>query len=134
MNTGRGGAPKYAQIAATIRADIIAGRLQPGDRVPSEPALTDEYGVSKNTASEALRALVAEGLIVRRAGAGSFVAPGAAEIAEQVIRAPAGTRVTARLAGRGDEGLVPGLPVLVIEMPGQPAEAYPADRASVIFA
>src|SRR6266568_3695508 len=71
----RGALPRYAQIAAAIRAQMIAGQLGgPGARIPSEPETIDTYGVSKTTASEALKMLTAEGLIVRRSGAGSFIA------------------------------------------------------------
>lgn len=132
MQREQGGPPRYAQLAAMIRADIIAGRLRPGDRVPSEPALIDEYDVSKTTASRALDLLVAEGLIIRRSGSGSFVAtsvPG-----PQRITAPSGTRVSARWPRSGElPGLPPGTVALVVELPGGGEVLYPADRASVIF-
>lgn len=130
----QGGPPRYAQLAAMIRAGIIAGRLRPGDRIPSEPELVDEHHVSKTTASRALDLLAAEGLIVRHSGRGSFVADAAALPAPVNVHAPAGTRVTARWPGPGElAGAPPGTIALVIELPGETEALYPADRASVVF-
>lgn len=64
--------PKYLQIR-----DALLGRLerdyQPGERFPTEQALCAEFGVSRETVREALRALEADGLISRHAGRGTFV-------------------------------------------------------------
>lgn len=67
-------APLYEKIKQAIRADIAAGRLAPGARVPSEHELVRMFGVSRMTAHRALRELASEGLVVRTVGAGSFVA------------------------------------------------------------
>jgi DNA-binding transcriptional MocR family regulator len=132
MDSIPGGPPKYARLAALIRADIIAGRLRAGDRVPSEPHLTDLYGVSKTTASDALRLLVTEGLIERRAGSGSFVRPGGP--AQLVVEAPRGSRVSVRWAAPGElpDGLSGAL-ALVVDTPQRPARIYQADRCVVLF-
>ena len=66
MRADRGGAAKYARIAADLRSLITAGELGIGDRVPSEPELTGRYRVSKTTAARALEVLAAEGVIERR--------------------------------------------------------------------
>jgi GntR family transcriptional regulator len=47
--------------------------LQPGQQFPTEQALCTEFGVSRETVREALRALEGEGLISRHPGRGSFV-------------------------------------------------------------
>jgi GntR family transcriptional regulator len=64
--------PKYLQVR-----DILRRRLQreliPGERFPTEQALCAEFGVSRETVREALRALEEDGLISRQAGRGSFV-------------------------------------------------------------
>ena len=44
-------------IVEQIRETIISGRLKPGDRLPSEKDLSVEFGVSKASLREALRAL-----------------------------------------------------------------------------
>jgi DNA-binding GntR family transcriptional regulator len=66
--------PPYKQIAADIRAEIQAGRLRPGEQVPSVTQLCDRYSVTRNTAIRALRVLKDDGLIVIEQGWGSFVA------------------------------------------------------------
>lgn len=70
------GATAYERLAATIRGQILAGELAPGDRLPREPDLSAVYDVSRNTAREALRALASQGLVVtkRGVGGGAFVA------------------------------------------------------------
>jgi len=67
-------APRYAVIKQSISDAVRDGRLKPGDRVPSEAELVDRFDVSRMTANRALRELQAAGVIVRRAGIGSFIA------------------------------------------------------------
>ncbi len=69
-----GDAPRYAAIKRSIHDAIEAGTLRPGDRVPSEAELVTRFGVSRMTANRALRELQSAGVLVRRAGSGSFVA------------------------------------------------------------
>lgn len=69
-----GDAPLYARIERDLRRAIGSGELPLGARVPSEDALGRRYGVSRMTARQALSRLVDAGLLVRRQGAGSFVA------------------------------------------------------------
>ena len=64
---------RYAQVAVELRAAIVAGRLRPGARLPSERALADEFDVSRATIVSAFHVLRAEGLIETRRGAGSWV-------------------------------------------------------------
>lgn len=65
----------FEEIAAQIRAELAAGRLQVGSRLPSERALSDQFGVSRNTLREALRSLEQVGLIRLQKGArgGAFI-------------------------------------------------------------
>ncbi|WP_121828092.1 GntR family transcriptional regulator [Streptomyces sp. S1] len=62
-------------IAEDLRAQITAGRLKPGDRLPSEPKLAAHYKVSTPTVRQALALLQAEGLIEKSHGKGNFVRP-----------------------------------------------------------
>lgn len=71
---GAGEAPRYAAIKMFIRDAIKSGTLRPGDRVLSEAELVSRFGVSRMTANRALRELQSVGVLVRRAGSGSFVA------------------------------------------------------------
>jgi GntR family transcriptional regulator len=65
--------PLYRQIAEELRGEIESGRLEPGQRLPTEYQLVDEYHASRNTIRDALRWLTTRGLIVARAGQGTFV-------------------------------------------------------------
>lgn len=73
--TGRDmSAPLYATIKQSICDAVRDGTLKPGDRVASEAELVAQFGVSRMTANRALRELQSAGVIVRRAGSGSFIA------------------------------------------------------------
>lgn len=69
------GVPAYQRIQGTIVKRLEAGLLKPGDIVDSERELARIHGVSLMTARHALTMLEREGLVVRRRGAGTFVAP-----------------------------------------------------------
>src|SRR5450755_4827822 len=71
----RNGIPAYQKIQRTIRQRIEAKQLKPGDAVSSERDLARIHGVSLMTARHALAGLEREGKVVRRRGAGTFVAP-----------------------------------------------------------
>ena len=65
--------PKYQQIADQLRAQIGAGALAPGQRLPSEPDLAAQYDASRNTVRLAIALLTNQGLVVSRQGLGTFV-------------------------------------------------------------
>src|SRR2546422_3765338 len=67
--------PAYQRIQGVIRKRIDSGQLQPGDAVPSERDLAKTHHVSLMTARHALAFLEREGLVERRRGIGTFVAP-----------------------------------------------------------
>jgi DNA-binding LacI/PurR family transcriptional regulator len=69
--------PKHRDISRQLRADIAAGRYVAGARIPSEPQLVKQFGVSRPTVGRALLDLQKEGLIERRAGSGTYVKGGA---------------------------------------------------------
>ena len=75
MRRDRNGVPAYQKIQRAIRRRIEAGRLKPGDAVDSERGLARLHGVSLMTARHALSVLEREGIVQRRPGAGTFVAP-----------------------------------------------------------
>src|SRR5215207_1060437 len=70
---------RYERIADRLVADIRAGRLAPGERLPSERDLARQLEVGRASVREAIAALQVAGMIETRPGAGSFVAAGAAE-------------------------------------------------------
>lgn len=63
----------YEQIADALREQMLSGRLQPGDRLPTQEALSETFDVSRIVARRALDILEAEGLIDRVRGGGAFV-------------------------------------------------------------
>ncbi|GGR43213.1 GntR family transcriptional regulator [Streptomyces netropsis] len=66
-------AKRYERIADALRQHIRAGQLKPGDRLPAETKLAEQYRTSVPTMREALAELHAEGLIDKRHGVGNFV-------------------------------------------------------------
>ncbi|MFE5868308.1 GntR family transcriptional regulator [Streptomyces roseifaciens] len=73
--------PPYMQAAEVLRKEIQAGRLKPGDKLPSARDLQERYNLASSTVQNALRLLKSEGLIYSVQGRGSFVrnAPGVQE-------------------------------------------------------
>lgn len=71
----KNGLPAYKRIQDAILQRLEAGQLKPGDVVDSERELARIHGVSLMTARHALAGLEREGMVVRRRGAGTFVAP-----------------------------------------------------------
>jgi len=65
---------RSASVQDELRQRIDQGKLPAGARLPSEPDLAAELGVSRATLREALRALEDEGLLRRRQGSGTYVA------------------------------------------------------------
>ncbi|MEU7140862.1 GntR family transcriptional regulator [Nocardia sp. NPDC046473] len=64
---------KYELIAEELRQRILSKELSPGDRVPGEAALTEQFRVSVPTVRQALAVLRHEGLIEARHGVGTYV-------------------------------------------------------------
>jgi GntR family transcriptional regulator len=75
MAGNRNGTPVYRRIQNAIRKRIESSELNSGDPVPSERELARIHDVSLMTARHALAGLEREGLVERRRGAGTFVAP-----------------------------------------------------------
>ena len=72
---GRNGTPAYKKIQNVIRKRIEGGHLKIGDAVDSERELARIHSVSLMTARHALAGLEREGIVERRRGSGTFVAP-----------------------------------------------------------
>lgn len=80
----------YLQISGALRSDIDTGKLNPGAQLPALQALADEYGVSLGTVKSAVAVLRDNGLVVTRAGKGSFVRTHRAAGHEQISSAELG--------------------------------------------
>jgi GntR family transcriptional regulator len=66
--------PLYYQLKQILLGKIEGGEWTPGDLIPSEHELQDQYGVSRTTVRQTLSDLVHEGFLVRQRGRGTFVA------------------------------------------------------------
>ncbi|MEJ7930484.1 FCD domain-containing protein [Ramlibacter sp. AN1015] len=71
----------FEEIATLIRAQLAEGKLRVGNRLPSERALAEQFGVSRNTLREALRSLEHAGLVRLQKGAtgGAFISEASGE-------------------------------------------------------
>src|ERR1700747_2012890 len=68
------GVPIYRQLVQQVRRDVMLGRLQPGDQLPSVKEVVDSLSVNPNTVVKAFGELEHQGLVLRRQGVGTFVA------------------------------------------------------------
>src|SRR5687767_7723668 len=66
--------PLYEEIRQQVTHGLAGGEWKAGELIPSEIELARRFGVSKGTVRRALDDLVAEKILVRRQGRGTFVA------------------------------------------------------------
>ena len=71
--------PIYAQVERGLRAAIAAGRLKPGDQLPTVRELAVELRVNANTVARVYSELERAGVFETRRGVGTFVRAGRAE-------------------------------------------------------
>jgi len=64
----------YAQVKQFLKSGLSQGRWRPGELMPSEAELVAQFGVSRMTVGRALREMLAEGLVDRVQGVGTFAA------------------------------------------------------------
>jgi GntR family transcriptional regulator len=121
----------YHELADILREQITSGRIRPGQRLPSELALSQTYGVAGKTARAALLLLRQEGLATAVRGYGVVVQ----EIAEpEVVVAEPGSSVTSRPPTPAEREMyepAEGWPLLVVTDPSGVQWLYPADRTRV---
>ena len=72
-------APRYVRVARHIEKAVTEGKLRPGDRLDGELGLAERLGISRQTLRKAVEDLVARGILVRKHGVGTQVAPSPAE-------------------------------------------------------
>ncbi|MCM3779453.1 GntR family transcriptional regulator [Microbacterium hydrocarbonoxydans] len=74
--------PLYDQVAASIRADLLAGALSPGDRLPAARDVATALRINQHTVLHAYQRLRDEGLIDLRRGRGAVISAAAAPLAD----------------------------------------------------
>lgn len=67
------GRPIYAQLIERVQQDIISGKYQPGDKLPSVRELAAEASVNPNTMQKALSELERSGLVYSQRTSGRFI-------------------------------------------------------------
>ena len=136
--------PIWKSIFEALRDELVAGHYLPGDKLPTEAALSKRFDANRHTVRQALRALADAGLTHSRQGAGVFVTARPTEYPigrrvrfHQNVLAQGQTpekevlRLETRLSGEAEAealGIEPGAPVHVYE-----GISY-ADRAPVAVA
>ncbi|MFH0251698.1 GntR family transcriptional regulator, partial [Streptomyces chitinivorans] len=82
----------YRRIADGMAADIAAGRLRPGDRLPTQREFARRRGIAASTAARVYRELAGRGLTVGEVGRGTFVRA-SPRTADPAVAEPAEGRV-----------------------------------------
>jgi GntR family transcriptional repressor for pyruvate dehydrogenase complex len=77
--------PLATEIARRILDYLLAGNLEPGDRIPSERKLAEALGVGRSVVREALKSITLLGLIEVRPGDGTFLRRAESELLPQAI-------------------------------------------------
>lgn len=124
----------YKQVADDLRARIEDedGDLSPGDELPSEADLEDEYEIGVGTIRRALQLLIREGLIRTERGQRHQVAE---RPEPEIVIVRPGARTYARIARPADSrahGVPEGAYLIVVVEKGR-EKAYLADRTVVEF-
>ena len=75
----------YEQILQQIEDAILKGTLKPGDQLPAERELAQQFGVSRTAVREAVKALREKGLVEAYSGRGTFVTDGTSQAVRQSL-------------------------------------------------
>ena len=98
--------PIYLQIIERIQMDVITGRYQPGDKLPSVRDLAQEAAVNPNTMQKALSELERSGLIYSQRTSGRFITEDK-ELIHQMQKELAAAEVSAFVAHMKQLGITP---------------------------
>lgn len=98
--------PIYLQIIERVQMDIITGRYQPGDKLPSVRDLAQEAAVNPNTMQKALSELKRSGLIYSQRTSGRFITEDK-ELIHQMKKELAAAEVSAFVAHMKQLGITP---------------------------
>jgi GntR family transcriptional regulator len=105
----RSGVAPYLQLVQQVRRAMLLGLLREGDQLPTVKAVVSSIAINPNTVSKAYRELEHEGLVVARAGVGTYVAktidavsaPSQESLRQSLVR----WMTEARSAGLKDESI-----------------------------
>lgn len=97
--------PYYLQLINSLREKIQQKSWLPGNQIPGEQDLCDQYGISRTVVRQALKTLEDEGIIIRRKGKGTFVAE--PKISEGLV-----SKLTGFYQDMVERGMKPGTRVL----------------------
>ena len=75
----------YEQIVRQIEDSIMQGALKPGDQLPAERDLAQQFGVSRTAVREAVKTLREKGLLEAYSGRGTFITDGTSENIRQSL-------------------------------------------------
>lgn len=121
----------YRQLADLLREQIRSGGLAPGERLPSEAALAQTYGLARPAVRQAIAMLRAEGLITTERGYGT-------RVREEAERTPIalgpGDEALARMPSdpeRTEMDLDHGVPVVEVRRGDGSTEVYAGDSTVV---
>ena len=98
--------PIYLQIIERVQMDIITGRYQPGDKLPSVRDLAQEAAVNPNTMQKALSELERSGLIYSQRTSGRFITEDK-ELIHHMKKEHAAAEVSAFVAHMKQLGITP---------------------------
>jgi DNA-binding LacI/PurR family transcriptional regulator len=90
--TTNGSQPAHARMTTELRQAIRDGTVKPGSKVPTEPELAKQYGISVTSVRRGVEILVRERLVERKQGSGTYV------LDVQAVPRPGGARDTVALA------------------------------------
>lgn len=75
----------YEQLVHQIENKVLSGELRPGDRLPSERELAEQFGISRTAVREAVKALQEKGLVDIQVGRGTFIKHGTSQAVRQSL-------------------------------------------------
>ena len=75
----------YEQIVEQIEQSVQKGDLKPGDQLPAERELAEQFGVSRTAVREAVKALREKGLVEAYPGKGTFITSGSSNPMRQSL-------------------------------------------------
>lgn len=99
--------PAYAQIAAQLRAMLVSGELEPGQKLAPVRQLALDLGVHHNTVALAYRTLAEEGWLDLRRGRGALVLERRGQRPSERAKTEFSRRLEALVAKAASDGLSP---------------------------